>query len=231
MKFILAIGIALFMLGFALGVPLLGWGILDLEGFFSNPARVLYSISVALWALSLGVGLQLLPFPYSPGKREGDVKKRVSRQRAVPLITRLVWFAVFIISPFGDRRDFAKIGAGEALRYVGVLLFVLWLAWVGWAFLTLGKQHSGEVTVQSDHQLITTGPYRWIRHPMYLGLTIFPLGFGLVFRSWPGALMPLLLIGLFIWRIGDEEALMQREFGERWEVYCQRTWRFIPFFF
>jgi protein-S-isoprenylcysteine O-methyltransferase Ste14 len=231
MKYVVALGLALFMLGFALGVPLLGWGINNWQGFFFNPARVLYSISVGLLALSVSVGLHLLRFPYTPGKREGERSKQVSRQSIVPLLTRLVWLAVFVISPYGDRRDIAIIGAGDALRYGGVLLFVLGLVWVGWAFLTLGKQHSGEVTIQSGHQLITNGPYRWLRHPMYLGLIVFPMGVGLVFRSWPGVLLPLLLIGLFIWRIGDEEALMHQEFGEQWERYCQRTWRFIPYLY
>jgi protein-S-isoprenylcysteine O-methyltransferase Ste14 len=231
MKTLTAIGLTLFISGFALGAPLLGWGITDVQSFFSNPARLLYGISVGLWALSIGVGFLLLSFPYTPGNRGGDESKRVSRQGIVPLVTRLVWLAAYLIAPYGDRHDFIVIDAGDVIRYAGVLLFNLGLGWVVWAFLTLGKQHSGEVTVQSEHQLITSGPYRWLRHPMYLGLILFPMGIGLVFRSWPGALLPLLLAGLFIWRIGDEEALMQQEFGEQWERYCQRTWRFIPYLY
>ena len=228
MKYLVACGLALFMLGFALGVPLLGWGITDWEGFFSNLARLLYSISVGLLALSVSIGFLLLRFPYMPGKREGERSKLVSRQSIVPILTRLVWLAIFVISPYSDRRDIATIGENDAFRYVGLLLFVLGLVWIGWAFLTLGKQHSGAVTIQVGHQLVTNGPYRWLRHPMYLGLIVFPLGVGLVFRSWIGMVLPLLLIGIFIWRIGEEEQLMHREFGEQWEVYCQRTWRFIP---
>ena len=231
MKYLVAIGLALFMLGFALGVPLLGWGLTDEKGFFSNPARVLYSIGVGLLALSVSVGLLLIRFPYMPGKREGEGSKLVSRQSVVPLLTRLVWLAIFVIAPYGDRRNIATLGEVAVVRYLGLLLFVMGLVWVGWAFLTLGQQHSGEVTIQPGHQLITRGPYRWLRHPMYLGLIVFPLGVGLVFRSWVGVLLPLLLIGLFIWRIGDEEQLMRREFGEQWEVYCRRTWRFIPYIY
>lgn len=66
---------------------------------------------------------------------------------------------------------------------------------------------------------------------MYLGLIVFPMGMGLVFRSWIGAALPLLMIGLFAWRIGDEERLMRQEFGEHWEIYGKRTWRMIPFLF
>jgi hypothetical protein len=178
MKYWTALGVALFMLAFALGIPLLGWGVGDWAGFLSNSARTLYALCVLSWALSVSIGLLLLPFPYTPGKRGG-----------------------------------------------------LGLAWVAWSFLTLGKQHSADVTIQAGHQLVVSGPYRWVRHPMYLGLIVFPWGAGLVFRSWIGALLPMLLIALFVWRIADEEQLMQREFGEQWEAYCRRTRRLIPFIY
>lgn len=113
MKYLVSIGLALFMLGFALGVPLFAWGITDWQGFFSNPARVLYGVSIGLWALAVGGVLLLLRFPYTPGKRKGDRSKRVSRQSIVPILTRLVWLAVFVISPYDDRRGIAMIiGAG-----------------------------------------------------------------------------------------------------------------------
>ena len=231
MKYWTALGIAVFMLAFALGIPLLGWGVGDCAGFLSNPARTLYALSVLSWALSVSIGLLLLPFPYTPGKRGGDRSKIVSRQSSVPALARLTWLAIFVVSPYCDRRSIATLGESSALRYAGVLMFVLGLGWVAWSFLTLGKQHSADVTVQAGHELVATGPYQWVRHPMYLGLIVFPWGVGLVFRAWIGALLPLLLIALFIWRIADEERLMQREFGEQWEAYRRRTWRLIPFIY
>ena len=231
MKYFMALGLAFFMLAFALGVPLLAWGITDWQGFFSSPARLLYGAGVGLQSLAIGVGLLLLPFPYTPGRREGERAKRVTRQSIVPMLTRLVWLAVFVVSPYSDRHTCAVIADAIWLRSAGVLVYLLGLAWVCWAFLTLGKQHSGEVTIQKEHVLVTGGPYRWLRHPMYLGLIVFPLGAGLVFGSWIGMALPLLLIGVFAWRIGDEEKLMHQEFGERWEAYCQHTWRLIPYLY
>jgi protein-S-isoprenylcysteine O-methyltransferase Ste14 len=64
---------------------------------------------------------------------------------------------------------------------------------------------------------------------VYLGLIVCPAGVGLAFGSWIGIALPLLLTALFVWRIADEEKLMYREFGERWEAYCRRTWRLVPF--
>lgn len=231
MKYLVALGLAVYMLGISLGVPLLGWGITDWEGFFSGPVRRLYGVSVGLLSLAMGTGYLLLPFPYTLGKREGERTKRISRQSIVPLVTRFVWLAVFIVAPYSDRHNWAVIADTVGLRSVGVLVYLLGLAWVCWAFLTLGKQHSAEVTIQKEHELITEGPYRWLRHPMYLGLIVFPMGVGLVFGSWIGIALPLLLVGVFIWRIGDEEKLLRQEFGERWDTYCQHTWRFIPYLY
>ena len=231
MRILTALGLALFMVMFALGVPLLGWGISDWQAYFDSPVRLLYSLSVILTALVSGIGYLLLPFPYTLGKREGNTTKRISRQSIVPIIARLIWFSIFILSPFSDRHDFAVIINADWLGYVGVLLYLLGFAWVVWSFLTLGKQHSGEVTIQKEHELITNWPYRWIRNPMYLGLVVFPFGIALVFGSWIGIALPILLIGLFIWRIRDEEKLLKQEFGQRWENYCKHTWRLIPYIY
>jgi protein-S-isoprenylcysteine O-methyltransferase Ste14 len=54
------------------------------------------------------------------------------------------------------------------------------------------------------------------------------LGASLLFRSWIGLLLNLLVLGLLVQRIYDEEALMHHEFGAEWEGYCQRSWRLIP---
>jgi len=229
MKPLTALGLALSMLALALGVPLLSWGISDWGGFFSSPVRLAYGISALLQSLIIGIGFLLLPFAYTPGKREGEKTKRIARQSIVPIITRLIWLAIFVISPYSDRHNWAVIADAVWLRTVGVLLYLLGMEWVCWAFLTLGKQHSGEVTIQKEHELVTAGPYRWLRHPMYLGLIVFPLGVALVFGSWIGIVLPLLSAGVFAWRVRDEEKLMHQEFGERWEAYCRRTWRFIPY--
>jgi len=229
MKYLIAAGLGIAVLAFALGVPLLGWGIADWEGFLSSPVRMAYAAAAILQCLVLGIGFSLLPFSYAPGKREGQATKRVARQTVVPIASRLVWFASLFFSGFSDRRGWLVLPDADWLRFLGVLIYLLALGWVYWSFMTLGKQHSAEVTIQEDHRFITEGPYRWVRHPMYLGLIVYPAGAGLAFGSWIGIALPLLLTALFVWRIADEEKLMRREFGERWEAYCQRTWRLVPF--
>jgi protein-S-isoprenylcysteine O-methyltransferase Ste14 len=78
-------------------------------------------------------------------------------------------------------------------------------------------------------QLIANGPYRSIRHPRYLGGIIYAFGLSLLFRSWIGIVASVVSLGVFWFRIRDEEILMHQEFGQEWEAYCQQSWRLIPF--
>ena len=111
------------------------------------------------------------------------------------------------------------------LSGLGYLLLVFWSG------VALGKQYSPEVTIQKDHELITSGPYRVVRHPRYLGVLLLALGAALVFRSWIGLLGYILLLGILLSRIRDEEALLRQEFGPAWEAYRSRSWRMIPYLY
>lgn len=77
--------------------------------------------------------------------------------------------------------------------------------------------------------LITSGPYRLVRHPIYLGLTLLATGEALAFGSWPACLVVLSgIVPTFLWRAQAEEALLIRAFGQRYELYRQRTKMIIP---
>jgi protein-S-isoprenylcysteine O-methyltransferase Ste14 len=89
--------------------------------------------------------------------------------------------------------------------------------------------YSAEVTIQPDHHLVTTGLYRSIRHPRYLGLILLGLGAALLFRSGIGLALCVPFMAVLSWRIVDEEMVMHRAFGAEWEAYCRRSWRLIPY--
>lgn len=78
--------------------------------------------------------------------------------------------------------------------------------------------------------LVTTGPYRFVRHPIYLGLALFAVGEALAFGSWPALMIVLSgIVPTFAWRARVEEKLLSRRFGERYTVYRQRTRMIIPY--
>lgn len=120
------------------------------------------------------------------------------------------------------------MNAGPLTRWAGLVLFGVGIALVLWSGVVLGRLYSPEVTVQTDYHLITDGPYHYIRHPRYLGGILYAVGFSLAFRSWIGIAACALALGIFLFRIRDEEALMRQEFGPAWETYCRRSWRLIP---
>ncbi len=117
------------------------------------------------------------------------------------------------------------------LRLIGVGLFALGMAGTTWAEAALGRLFSTEVTIQKEHTLITSGPFRLIRHPRYLGIILLNLGLSLTFRSWVTVVLTALFVGFLLWRISDEEKLMAETFGDRWSEYRKKTWRLIPYLF
>lgn len=115
-----------------------------------------------------------------------------------------------------------------------VLLGGLAAMWSGmalrlWAVRTLGPRFRTVVLLQADHQLITTGPYRRLRHPSYAGSLLTLLGLGLALGNWLSLLVAVLgaLVG-FARRIPIEEAALQTRFGDAYTAYARRTWRLIP---
>ncbi|MGA8275529.1 MAG: isoprenylcysteine carboxylmethyltransferase family protein [Thermoplasmata archaeon] len=94
----------------------------------------------------------------------------------------------------------------------------------------LGRQMTPAIQVQKDHQLLQTGPYRSIRHPVYTAIISIALGQTLFFLSPPLALVTVLLAGLAWYRARLEETLLASPaaFGKTYEVYMARTGRFLP---
>jgi len=212
-----------------LGLPLLGWGIDDLRGFLSLSPRVGYAVIAAVFVID-----EVYPvIKGSVGNRtsKGEENKYVRRQHVLVILVLLFGAAVLFFLPLADRRSIGVMLVGEEVRWLGLFLFGLGLATISRARVTLGRMYSLEVTIQKSHQLITTGLYRYIRHPIYSGVIIQALGFSLVFRSWIGLAAMIPVVAFFLLRIKDEEAVLQSEFGSEWEAYCERSWRLIPYLY
>lgn len=229
MNVLRGLGSFMFTIVLYLGLPLLGWGFDDLQGFFSLNQRLGYAILIS--ALGLAAGYQAIDAPEGLRGSKGQEEKLVSRQSIVRVVVILLLLGALFFLPFADRRNIGVMIGSEAARWAGLVLFVLGISLVFWSGLTLGRLYSGEVTIQKDHQLITSGLYRYVRHPRYLGGIILGIGLSLIFRSWIGLALSISFIGLILLRIRDEEALMYKEFGQEWEEYCKQSWRLVPFLY
>ncbi len=141
----------------------------------------------------------------------------------------LAWMSAsvaFVVNPAW--MSWSALPLPALLRWTGVGVIVATFIFTLPAFFSLGKNYSGSVVIKDSHTLVTSGPYRWVRNPIYtsyfaLTLSLFPLT-----TNW---FIGLALLGLSILlasRVEGEEALLLERFGDEYRAYMRRTGRFLP---
>jgi protein-S-isoprenylcysteine O-methyltransferase Ste14 len=145
-----------------------------------------------------------------------------------PLAANFVAFGLFFPSllifsggaPPGVALGVALSGCLVALSGAAIVLRSRAALGPAWSLVPKADQDTG---------LVTTGPYRLVRHPIYLGLALLAVGQALAFASWPALAIALAgIVPTFAWRARAEESLLSRTFGERYAVYRRRTKMIIP---
>jgi protein-S-isoprenylcysteine O-methyltransferase Ste14 len=112
---------------------------------------------------------------------------------------------------------------------IGAALTLAGVAFSVWARLTIAANWSSDVQLKRDHELIVEGPYRWVRHPIYTGILLMFVGTGLAVGTWRAVLAVVLAAAAFWRKLGLEEAVMRRQFGETYARYAARVPALIPF--
>jgi protein-S-isoprenylcysteine O-methyltransferase Ste14 len=198
---------------FALAV--LGWG--GAAVFFAHPALVALGVACAVMvAAAFFAGGNI-----SSGEREDRGNRWVLA--AFGIIGLLgAWLPAYT-----DRKNFWIVD-GDAVRWLGVALFTVGGVVRLWPVYVLGNRFSGLVAIQPGHTLVTSGIYRAIRNPSYLGMLLNSLGWGLAFRSWIGVILTVVTLVPLVARINAEERLLRSQFGEKYDAYRARTSRLIP---
>jgi protein-S-isoprenylcysteine O-methyltransferase Ste14 len=110
---------------------------------------------------------------------------------------------------------------GVALTWIGVAIAI-------WARYCLGVFWSARVTLKEGHRLIETGPYAYVRHPIYTGMLLGCIGTTLVIGEWRGVLAVVLLLAAHSRKALREERLLTREFGDEYIAYRRRTGFMFP---
>jgi protein-S-isoprenylcysteine O-methyltransferase Ste14 len=113
--------------------------------------------------------------------------------------------------------------AGFAL---GIFAVILW----SWTQIHLDTQWSAQLQLTKNHHLVTTGPYAYIRHPLYLGMIGWSVSVSLLTANWIFVAMCMLSIAGLLWRIPKEEQMMIEAFGDEYKSYMHCTGRFFPKF-
>jgi protein-S-isoprenylcysteine O-methyltransferase Ste14 len=115
------------------------------------------------------------------------------------------------------------------VRAAGLVIVGLGFTLRAWAITTLGAALRTTVEVEQSQQVVTNGPYRWVRHPSYTGTLVITLGFGIALGNWLSLALCAVLPPLaLIRRIKVEESELVRVVGEPYRVYSARTRRLVP---
>lgn len=115
----------------------------------------------------------------------------------------------------------------DAVRIGGAVLTALGIGFAVWARRHLGRNWSGRPTMKVDHELVTSGPYQFVRHPIYTGILTALVGTSLV--NGPFLLVGVLAaVAIFTWRIHKEEGYMMELFPDVYPAYRARTKALIP---
>ena len=112
---------------------------------------------------------------------------------------------------------------------VGVALLVAGLVFAVWARVHLGRNWSGTVTVKEGHELIRSGPYAYVRHPIYTGILAAVLGTAVASGTVHAALGLLVITAALLRKLGIEEAFMRATFPGQYESYSARVPALVPF--
>jgi protein-S-isoprenylcysteine O-methyltransferase Ste14 len=194
--------------------------------------ETIFRIFVAL-ILFTGVGIS----SYFRRKADRDTGEKISRKvdgtalmNIIKIGGLLLWFSplVYLINPAW--MAWSKLGLPEWARWLGVGLGFLCVLGVYWLFSSIGSGITPTSATRREHKLVTSGPYRWIRHPLYtVGSSLF-VAIGLMADNWFILLLSMLAFAAMASRTPKEESNLVEKFGDEYREYMKRTGRYFPKF-
>ncbi len=157
---------------------------------------------------------------------ENEMGKSMLILTAIIGVIGVIGIILYLLSP--SWWTWTHLPLGEWIQWMGVIVSTIPIFYLIWVHRHLDNQWSIALEIQEDHKLITTGPYRRVRHPMYLGIFVYTIGLCLISLD--------ILVSLFfvfsIWinyrRIPSEEQMMIDQFGDEYLEYMKRSGRLIP---
>ena len=132
----------------------------------------------------------------------------------------------FVIHP--PLMAWSSVALPVPLRWAGAGLAVVAAALLIWTFRNLGKNLTDTVVTRKGHTLVTTGPYRWVRHPFYVAFALAVLANSLVTANWFLFVTGSVVFVLLVVRTRKEEDRLIERFGDEYRAYMSRTGRFFP---
>ncbi len=188
--------------------------------------RILFTLSfVAMMAIRIYFQSKVLH-----DRRRMDFREEPFSLAAgcVAALVTIVFGAEYIIAPGFFAFAYA-LPFPAGMRWLGALMLAGGIGLLAASHVHLGRSFHSLVGAKEDHEFVDSGPYHWIRHPIYTAYTMSYVGGGLLASNWVLTFVPILMFGLLVAsRIGREERLLIDEFGDRYEAYMRHTGRLFP---
>jgi protein-S-isoprenylcysteine O-methyltransferase Ste14 len=209
------IGLALARAGGATGRPY----------FETSSAGTLLLVAVMAWGLLEFV--KFLTVQQAPEWRAGATRSRAPGFWVASAACVIAWETWLYLAP--AIVPAAAIRPAALAFSAGLAFFLAGLGLRGWSFAALGRYATYGIVVSPAQPVVTTGPYRWLRHPSYTGGLLICGGAGLTSANWAGvAAMTLLPLAVTVWRIHTEEQALLTGLGERYRAYARDRRRLVP---
>lgn len=140
----------------------------------------------------------------------------------------ILWLSplVYLVNP--DWMAWSKMGLPEWVRWLGMVIGVLGAVLIYWLFSSIRSGITATSATRKEHTLVTSGPYRWIRHPLYTAGTALFIAFGMMADNWFIAGMGILTFIMMAIRTPKEEANLIEKFGDEYREYMKHTGAFLP---
>lgn len=163
-----------------------------------------------------------------------NVKETKQRESVWPRVPRQLLLICAILLLALPRLPFPFLSARflppeDWTFWIGAAITAAGLLFSVWARRHLGANWSQAVTLKQDHELITSGPYALVRHPIYTGLLLALLGSAIARGEWRGLLAVLIVFGVLWQKLRLEEKFMRTQFGESYETYSRRVAALVPY--
>jgi len=174
----------------------------------------------------------LLVFAVLAALRRADGAGEAGAKRSgLSILGIFVQCLAFVAVGLGPPRFVLAAASREAVEQAAVtLVLVVFTCWLFWASKrALGRNWSVVARTRADHELVTSGPFAYVRHPIYSALFVWLIAMAVAFGHYWGLIpgIPLYWIGTVL-RIREEERLLGARFGAAYEAYAQRVKRFVP---
>ncbi|MGH7863126.1 MAG: methyltransferase family protein [Candidatus Dormibacteraceae bacterium] len=177
--------------------------------------------------MKIAVAITWIPFWLYWLAAATSAKQSTVRRRRLPLTGLSIVAVLVLVRVFrGGSLDVHNLVLGA----IGAVVFATGLALAIWARVHLGHNWGMPMTQRIEPDLVTSGPYRFVRNPIYTGLLLGTLGTALV-TNLTGLIVVALLAGCFYWSAATEERNLVQAFPDCYPAYRARTKMFVPFVF